>query len=70
MVIHPGWEPTASTCNMVYLRFFTVPRVLSLTCLSQADFVLSETAAVSWAADSRFENALWWSRLMPMPIRK
>ena len=41
-----------------------------LPCVSQADFVMTETPEISWSRRDRPVNPLWWSRLMPMSIRK
>ena len=41
-----------------------------LPCDSQADFVMTETPEISWSRRDRPVNPLWWSRLMPMTIRK
>ena len=39
------------------------------SCDAQADYIMQETPEISWKRCERPVNPLWWSRLMPMPIR-
>jgi hypothetical protein len=50
------------SCNVLVFRL--------LPCVSQADFIVEETPEISWNRRERPTNPLWWSRLMPMSIRK
>ena len=50
------------------LLMFLVLRLLP--CVSQADFVMTETPEISWSRRHRPVNPLWYSRLLPMTIHK
>ena len=41
-----------------------------LSFVAQADYIMQETPEISWSRAERPVNPLWFSRLMPMPIRK
>lgn len=35
----------------------------------QADFVLYDAPTIGWEAEKKLTNPLWWSRILPMPVR-
>ncbi len=38
-------------------------------CSLQADAIIDGDLDVGWRSDERTENCLWWSRILPMPVR-
>ena len=54
----------------LHVRSYNVLVFRLLPCVSQADFIMEETPEISWNRRERPTNPLWWSRLMPMSIRK